>query len=310
MLRYTAVRLVSVIPVFLGATLLIYLITWALPGDPFAGKCGEQPCPPAYVAAMRESLGMDDPLIVQYLRYLGGFVTGDLGRTMAGVPIGETIARTIPVTLQLAGIATVFQVVLGVGVGTIAAIRRNGVLDHISLGLSLVAIALPAFAIAFFLQYALALGWQIFPATAGPSPNLYALILPGFALAAVSIAFVLRLTRSTLTEVLDSSYVRTLTAKGLPRWRVVGVHGLKNAAVPIITFIGVDAGTLIGGSVVIEGIFNINGLGGLVFRSIQLREGVIVTTVITLLVLAFLLLNLVVDLVSAAIDPRIRLASR
>jgi len=304
--RYAVRRLLQFIPVVLGTTFLIFALVWFLPGDPFVGKCGERGCPPAYVAEMTEKYNLDDNVVVAYLKYLGQLLTGDLGQTFSGDSVAAELARTFPVTLKLALVAIAFEVIIGVAAGVLAAVRRGGFWDNLVLISTLVAVAVPVFVIAFVAQYFLAirLGW--FSPTVQAGAPLAQLILPGLVLASLSLAFVARLTRASLVENLRSDYVRTAVAKGVPPAQVVSRHALRNSLIPVLTFIGADFGALLGGAIVVEGIFNIDGFGGLVYTSIQRREGMTVTALVTVMVLIFLLVNLFVDLLYGLIDPRIR----
>ena len=304
--RYVLRRLLQMIPVMIGTTFLIYWMVWALPGNPFAGKCGQRPCTDAYIQAQTEKFNLDDPLIVQYLKYLGNLLQGDLGETFAGQDVSELVALAYPTTLKLALVALTFEAVVGLGAGILAGLRRGGIFDNTVLISTLIVISLPVFVIGFILQYTLGIKWGIFPVTVSSEAPFSDLILPGLVLASGSLAYVARLMRSSLAENIRADYVRTANAKGLSRKRVVGVHTVRNSLIPVITFIGADFGALMGGAIITEGIFNINGVGGLVYRSILLREGATVVAVVTLLVLVFLVMNLLVDLLYAVLDPRIR----
>ena len=304
--RYTIRRLLQMIPVIIGTTFLIYAMVWALPGDPFAGKCGDRPCPPSYVAEMRAKFNLDDPLPVQYGKYLGNLVQGNFGESFSGRSVLDEITQAFPVTFQLAVLAIIFEIVIGIGAGVLAALRRGKFLDNLVLISTLIVISIPVFVIGYLMQYVfgLKLGW--FPPTVGADPTVYELILPAFVLASLSLAYVARLMLGNLTENLRADYVRTATAKGLSRRRVIGRHAVRNSLIPVVTFIGADFGALLGGAIVTEGIFNIRGIGGLLYLSIRTREGATVVGVVTVLVLVFLLVNLLVDILYGAIDPRIR----
>lgn len=304
--RYTVRRLLQILPVLLGTTFLIYWMVWALPGNPFAGRCGQRPCTQAYIDAQTAKFNLDDPLIFQYIKYLGNLLHGDLGQTFAGQDVSELVRIAYPTTVKLALVAISIEIVVGIGAGVLAGLRRGGYFDNFVLVSTLFVIALPVFVIGFILQYTFGIRWGIFPVTVSSGAPFSDLILPGLVLGTLSLAYVTRLMRSSLAENIRADYVRTAVAKGLPRRRVVGVHALRNSLIPVITFIGADLGALMGGAIITEGIFNINGVGGLVFRSIRAREGATVIAVVTLLVLVFLLMNLLVDLLYAVLDPRIR----
>ncbi len=293
------------VPVVLGATFLIFAMVYALPGDPLAGKCGERPCSAAYVAKETERLHLDDPMPVQYLYYLKGLFQGDFGTTASGDDVLSEIQRTYPVTLKLGIIAILFVAIVGVGAGIIAGVKRNGLFDRGSLAGTLFLISLPIFVIGTTMQYLFGIKFGWFPVTASDG-SWGQLIMPGMAVGSLSLAYATRITRTSMVENLRADYVRTARAKGMPESRVIGVHTLRNSMIPIITFLGTEFGGLLGGAIVTEGIFNIPGIGGLVIRGITLREGALVVGVATFLILIFLLVSLLVDLLYAVLDPRIR----
>jgi oligopeptide transport system permease protein len=304
--RYAIRRLLQMIPVIIGTTLLIFLMVWALPGNPFAGRCGDRPCPEAYVAAMTDKFNLNEPWYVQYGLYMQNLVTGDFGETFNGRQVIDELARTYPTTAKLAALAILFEIVIGIGAGIMAGLRRGGFIDNLVLLSTLLVISIPIFVIGYLGQLVIGvqLGW--FPVTVSSEATVYELLLPAMVLAAGSLAYVARVMRTNLVENLRSDYVRTAVAKGMTRRRVVGIHTVRNSLIPVITLIGADFGALLGGAIVTEGIFNIQGVGGLIFQNIRLREGAMVTGAVTVLVLIFLLVNLLVDLLYAALDPRIR----
>lgn len=304
--RYVLRRLLQLIPVFIGTTFIIYALVWAVPGDPFAGKCGERACPPSYVAEMTARYNLDDPLIVQYFKYLGQLFTGNFGETYAGVQISDLIANAYPTTVRLAIVALLIEAVIGVLAGIVTGLRGKGFLDSLVLISTLFLISLPVFVTGFLLKVWLGteLGW--IKTSVGSDPSIGELLVPGFVLGSLSMAYVARLTRTSLMENKRADYVRTATAKGLKPNRVVGVHLLRNSLIPVITFLGTDLGALMGGAIVTEGVFNIRGIGGLVYKAILTKEGMTVTGIVTLLVLVYLLMNLLVDVLYAVLDPRIR----
>ncbi|MGW3467438.1 ABC transporter permease [Saccharopolyspora sp. NPDC000995] len=304
--RYMLRRLLQLIPVFIGTTLIIYLLVWAIPGDPFAGKCGDRGCPPAYIAEMHEKYNLDDPLIVQYFKYLGKLLTGDFGETYAGIQISTLIQNAYPTTIKLAVVALVIEGVIGLAAGILTGLRGRGFLDNLVLVSTLFLISLPVFVTGFVLQITLGSELGIIKPTVSANPSIGELIVPGFVLGSLSMAYVARLTRTAMMENRHADFVRTAVAKGLEPKRVVGVHLLRNSLIPVITFLGTDLGTLMGGAIVTEGVFNIHGIGGLVFKSILTKEGATVTGIVTLLVLVYLLMNLLVDILYAVLDPRIR----
>ncbi|MCD5352279.1 ABC transporter permease [Kineosporia mesophila] len=294
------------IPVLLGTTFLIYTMAWAIPGDPFASRCGQRPCSDAFVAAETERLHLDKPLPVQYAYFLGNMAKGDFGTTSNGQTVLEATEKAFPITVKLTVVAITFELVLGIGIGILAALRRGGYLDGFFLFTSLVAISFPSFVIGFVLQYLLGVKLGLFSVTVGSGAPWGDLILPGFVLASLSLAYVLRLTRASLLETLQADHVRTAIAKGLPRGMVLRKHVVRNSLIPVLTYIGADVGALLGGAIVTEGVFNIQGIGGLLYHAMRIRENATVVSVTTLVVLIILLVNLLVDLLYARLDPRIR----
>lgn len=303
---YVLRRLLQMIPVVLGATFLIFTMVFALPGDPLAGKCGERPCPPAYAAEFRERYNLNDPLPVQYVKYMGNLAQGDLGETFQGIKVSDQLQQRYPVTAQLALMAIAFEAVIGIVAGVLTGVRRGGFLDNLVLVSTLVVISIPVFVIGSLAQYFLGVraGW--FPVTVTSSdPSFYELLLPAIVLGSLSVAYVSRLTRTSLVENLRADYVRTAVAKGLTRRRAIGLHALRNSLIPVVTFIGFDFGALLGGAIVTERIFNIPGVGGYIFQSIRRRDGVSVVGAVTVLVIVYLFVNLLVDLLYGLLDPRI-----
>ncbi|GAB1812910.1 ABC transporter permease [Mycobacterium sp. MUNTM1] len=303
---YIARRIAVMVPVFLGATLLIYGMVFLLPGDPLAAIAGDRPLTPAVAAALRARYHLDDPFIVQYLRYLGGVVHGDLGRAYSGLPVSAVLAHAFPVTIRLAVIALVVEAVLGVGFGVISGLRQGGLFDATVLIAGLIIIAIPIFVLGFLAQFLFGVKLGIAPVTVGERATFARLLLPGIVLGSVSFAYIVRLTRSAVAANAHADYVRTATAKGLSRPRVVTVHILRNSLIPVVTFLGADLGALMGGAIVTEGIFNIHGVGGVLYQAVTRQEAPTVVSIVTVLVLIYLVTNLVVDLLYAALDPRIR----
>ncbi|WP_433387661.1 ABC transporter permease [Micromonospora sp. KLBMP9576] len=304
--RYLLRRLLQLIPVFIGTTFLIYWLVWSVPGDPFAGKCGERPCPDSYVAMMTEKFKLDQSVWVQYASYMQNLFQGDFGQTFGGREIGDIIATAYPNTLKLALVALAFEAVIGLTAGVLSGLRRNGFLDNLVLVSTLFLIALPIFVIGFVLQWVLGVQWGIIKPTVSSEMRLSELIVPGLVLGSGSMAYIARVARTSIAENRRADYVRTAIAKGLPMRRVVGVHLLRNSLIPVVTLLGTDLGALMGGAIVTEGIFQINGIGRQVFRAIITKESATVVSIVVVLVLVYLLMNLLVDLLYAALDPRIR----
>jgi oligopeptide transport system permease protein len=306
MVMFTLRRILQLIPVFLGATLLVYFLVFATPGDPIAALSGGKPMAPAVEAALRAQYNLDQPFWVQYGLYLKNLLTLNLGQTFSGQEVSAVIARAYPVTARLAILALAFEAIFGVLFGVIAGLRKGKLFDSTVLVASLVVIAVPVFVLGFVLQLVVGvqLGW-VRPTVSGSAP-WNQLILPAVVLGLVSLAYVLRLTRASISENMNADYVRTATAKGLSRRRVVLVHILRNSLIPVVTFLGADLGALMGGAIVTEGIFNVPGVGNLLYKAVLNGETPTVVAVVGILVIVFVVANLVVDLLYAWLDPRIR----
>ncbi|WP_333618340.1 ABC transporter permease [Dietzia sp.] len=308
MIWYLLRRVLQMIPVFFGATFLIYAMVFLIPGDPVAALAGDKPLSDAVANTIREQYHLDKPFLVQYLLYLQGIFTGDFGQTFSHRDVLEVISEALPVTFKLAIMALIVETVFGIGFGVIAGMRKGGFFDATVLVVSLVIIAVPIFVIGFVSQFLLGVKWGVAPISVGSDASIQNLMLPAFVLGLVSFAYVLRLTRTSVAENLRADHVRTAYAKGLGKRRVITVHVLRNSLIPVVTFIGADLASLMGGAIVTEGIFNINGIGGLVFKSVQISEAPTVVSVVTILVIIYMVTTLLIDLLYAALDPRIRYA--
>lgn len=308
MAGYIVRRVLQAIPVLLGTTFLIYFMVFAMPGDPIIALFGEKTPPPAVVEQLRERYHLDQPFIVQYLLFLGGIFRGDLGVSFSGQPVSEILASTFPVTLQLAILAVFFEMVAGISVGLMSGLRKGGIFDASALVVSLILISVPIFVVAFVAQYVfgIQLGW--FRTTVGVGAPIQDLILPAIVLATISFAQISRLTRASVIETDTQDFVRTAASKGLSRTRIVPVHILRNSLIPVVTFLAVDFGTLMVGATVTEGIFNVPGVGRTLYQAIIRGEGPTVVAFVTVMVLIYLVVNLLVDLLYAVLDPRIRYA--
>lgn len=302
---YVARRIAIMVPTFLGTTLLIYGMVFLLPGDPVAAISGDRPLSPAAAAQLRSQYHLDDPFVLQYLRYLGGVLHGDLGRFYSGLPVSAVLAQAFPVTLRLTLIALAVEAVLGIGCGVLAGLRPGQFFDSGVSIISLAIIAIPIFVLGFLAQFIFGIRLGIAPVTVGYQATFTRLLLPGIVLGATSFAYVMRLTRSAVAANAHADYVRTATATGSPRSRIVLIHILRNSLIPVVTFLGADLGALMGGAIVTEGIFNIHGVGGVLYQAIARHEAATVVSIVTVLVLIYLVINLAVDLLYAALDPRI-----
>ena len=303
--RYVARRLLLTIPVLIGASFLIFAMVYALPGDPIRALGGDRPLSAAVQAQLREEFNLNDPLVVQYLKYVGGLFQGDLGTDFRGRPVLDTISQRLPVTLRLTVVAIVFEVVIGIVAGVVAGIRRGGYFDSLVLVTTTLVVSIPILVLAFVSQYVfgLQLGW--FPIS-GISEGWYSYLLPGLVLASGSLAYLARLTRTSIAENMRADYVRTARAKGLTPRTVIVKHTLRNSLIPVVTYIGADIGALLGGAIVTESVFNIPGIGRSVFDAVRAQEGAVVVGIVTLMVFFFIFFNLVVDVLYAVLDPRIR----
>lgn len=307
MLKVLLRRLIELVVVFFSVTFLIYAAVFALPGDPVAALGGEQQSlSPRVVAQIRAKYNLDAPLWEQYRLYIGNLVTGDLGIDFNGRSVADRLAARWPVTIRLALTAWVIQIVLGVGLGLIAGLRNNSLLDRGILVSTVLITSIPIFvmAVAAQLIFGVRLQWAPIAGIGEGWPAAY--LLPALVLALYSLAAVARLMRGSVVDTMQSDFVRTLWAKGLSRRRVIGVHVLRNASIPVITYLAVDVGFLLGGAIVIEGIFNLPGVGQLLFQSIKVHEGPTVVGIATALILIFLASSVAVDLLNSLLDPRIR----
>ncbi|WP_329379631.1 ABC transporter permease [Streptomyces sp. NBC_01351] len=305
--RYVIRRLLQMIPVFIGSTFLIFFMVYAL-GDPVAALFGDKAPDPATAARIRKDLYLDQPLWKQYLHYMGQIFQGDFGTAFNGQPVTELMASAFPVTLRLTIVAIFFEIVIGITLGVVSGLRRGKAVDTSVLVMTLVVISVPTFVTGYLLQFVFGVKWGWVRPTVSPDAPFSELILPGIVLALVSLAYVTRLTRTSIAENVKADYVRTAVAKGLPRRRVITRHLLRNSLIPVVTFIGTDIGALMGGAIVTERIFNIHGVGYQLYQGILRNNSPTVVGFVTILVIVFLLANLLVDLLYAVLDPRIRYA--
>jgi oligopeptide transport system permease protein len=303
--RYIARRVLQFIPVFFGATFLIYALVFAIPGDPVRALFGDRPVSESTLTALRAEYNLNDPLPVQYGKYIAGLAQGDFGKDFRGREVSDIMKERVPRTAQLAVGAFVFEVILGLAAGILAGLRKSGFWDNLVLVSTTAVISIPVFVLGFVAQIVVGveLGWLPVAYRAGDWTSL---IMPSIVLGSVSLAYIARLTRTSLVENLRSDYVRTATSKGLSRRRVVGVHAMRNSMIPVVTFLGIDLGALMGGAILTETIFNIPGIGRQIYLSVLNQEGTVVVGLVTFLVLIFMISNLLVDVLYAVLDPRIR----
>ena len=314
MKRYLARRLLLLVPVLAGVSVIIFMVLHLSPGDPVEIMLGSQATQEDRVR-LRADLGLDQPLPVQYVRWLGHVVRGDLGRSlwMKRPVLGEVLLR-FKATLILAGSALLLSTTIGLALGVASATRPNSLVDRLSATASLFGASMPSFwlGIVLMVVFALQLGWlpasgMYAPYGGGGLRDLLAhLILPAVTLAAASVTIIARLTRATMLETLGQDYVRTARAKGLGERKVVWRHALKNALIPIVTVVGVQAGYLLGGAVLTETVFAWPGVGTLVVQGILARDMPLVQGGVLVIALSFVLVNLLVDTLYAWLDPRIK----
>ena len=330
--RYVVRRLIQFIPVILGTLFLLHVLstlTIQIVGDPVRALFGPNAPPQAVIEELQARYNLDDPCLEQtgnpcvglFVDRVGQYATGDFGVNFRGRPVMEMFLERFPVTARLTVIALVFEIVVGITAGVLAGLKKDKFIDNLVRVTTVVLIAFPVFVFGSLslLFVGLKVGLPLrnsdwAPEWLGQMLNVgydrdypwLSLVLPGIVLGAFSLAAIARLTRTSLIENLRSDYVRTARAKGLATRRIVGIHTLRNSLIPVITYIGIDIGFLLGGSLVTEGIFNIPGVGQLVFLAIQANDSPVIIGVVTILTVVFLVSNLVVDILYAALDPRIR----
>jgi peptide/nickel transport system permease protein/oligopeptide transport system permease protein len=310
MFRFLVRRVLQMIVAFFGTTLIVYALTFAAQNDPVQALAGEKPVSAAERAYLTQKFHLDKTGIggffYRYWDYISHLLRGDLGQNLNGRPISAILRPAWAYTIRMALIAVVFVIILGVGAGVISGIKKGGWFDRTSFILSLLLIGIPVLALALLLQYFVGykLGW--FPPAYTDEQPFVSMILPAFVLGALSLATALRLSSTSVRENLNADYVRTATSKGLSRSRVISAHVLRNSLIPIVTFIGVEIGNLMGGAIITEQIFNVPGVGYNLALSIRQEDGPTVVGIVSVLVVIFLVCNLIVDLLYAVLDPRIR----
>ncbi len=334
MARYIARRLLNLIPVLLGITLLVFVFLHLIPGDPAVVMAGER-ATPDQVAALREQLGLNKPLPLQYLVFLGNLLRFNFGTSIiTGVPIAEEIRIRWPATFELSVAAMLVAVILGIPAGVLAAVRKNSAVDNLTMSGSLLGVSLPVYWLGLLLVYLFAVNLHWLPPSGRLSIDagfnfksitgfyvldallqgnfrvlkdvLAHLVLPALTLGTIPLAILARITRSAMLEVLSQDYIRTARAKGLlERW-VIFKHALKNALLPVVTIIGLQFGTLLGGAILTETIFSWPGIGSWIYEGILSRDYPVVQGGVVFVAITFVLINLLVDLSYAFLDPRIQ----
>lgn len=332
MAKYLARRIIESIPVVIGVSILVFMLLHLIPGDPATAMLGER-ATPENVDALRERLGLNKPLYEQYLLWVGRMLRGDLGNTVRGnIPVADEIGARFPATIELSLAALFVATAVGVPLGIISGIKRNSIIDTLTMFGALFGVSIPVFVLGLLLIFLFGVDWGLLPfvgrLTSGVeierrtglhlvdallSGNMSAftdalehLILPTITLATVSLAIIARITRSAMLEVLNQDYIRTARAKGLKGRQVIMSHAFRNALLPIVTIIGLSLGRLLSGAVLTETIFSWPGVGKWLFDSIVARDYPIVQSMTLIIALVFIVVNLAVDLLYAVIDPRIR----
>lgn len=312
MLRITLTRIVGIIPVLLGISIISFLVIRMIPGDVVNSIMGDEFADPAVEEQLRTYFGLDLPLHVQFLNWFGMLLQGDLGVSMrSGQPVVDEILTRLPATALLAVSALVVAIVVSIPLGVISATRRNGVIDAATRVGSLIGLSVPNFWLGILLVYvfAVTLGWLPSQGAGEGKPfpeNLAHLVLPAITLGVTLAATSMRMVRSSMLEVLGQDYIRTARAKGLSERLVVTRHALRNSLIPVITVLGMEAGALLGGTVIIEQVFSWPGLGSLVIRGISQRDYPLVQGTLLFLALFYVLVNFIVDLIYTLLDPRLR----
>jgi peptide/nickel transport system permease protein len=312
MRRYIAGRLLSTIPTLLGVVTLVFVVMRLVPGTIVDQILAHGDASEEVQRSLREFFGLDRPIYVQYLQYLGSLLTGDLGTSWrARFPAVDMILYALPVTLQLALMAALISMIVGMTLGILSAVNENTPLDHVIRIVSLFSLSMPVFwqATMIILVLSLTVRWAplgyVSPFV-DPLQNLSLMILPALALGTSASASVMRMTRSCLLDVLRQDYIRTAQAKGLRERAVVVRHAVKNAMIPVVTILGLQVGSLLGGSVVVESVFGLPGIGLLILNAIGMRDYPIVQGAVIFTAVMFMLTNLLVDVLYGYLDPRIR----
>ncbi len=313
MVNYVLYRILSTIPVMGVVALFVFVLLRVAPGDPAAVIAGDY-ATAEDVQRIREQLGLSDPIVVQFFRWLGGILQGDLGTSIfSNKPVAVLIGQRLEPTLFLSLTTIVFSVLIAVPLGTIAAYRSGGFIDRIVMLFSVGGFSVPVFVLGYILIYVFSLSLNVFPVqgykspfTDGPLQFLRHIALPSVTLSVIFIALISRMTRASVMDVLEEDYIRTARAKGQSEVRILLRHALRNAAVPIVTIIGIGIALLIGGVVVTESVYNIPGLGRLVLDAVLARDYPIIQGLMLFFSFVYIFINLVIDLCYTLLDPRIR----
>lgn len=306
MLIYIARRLLAGIPVLIGVSLITFILMHIVPGDPVTAAMDKR-ADAATIARLRKEMGLDRPLVIQYFEFVGRAAIGDLGESFRSRrPVGETIIEALPMTARVAGSAMLVALLIGIPFGTVAALRKNSVIDYMATVTTLSFISAPVFWVALLAQlfFGLQLRWLPISGYQGP---IY-LVMPALVLGTRYAASIARYTRASMLEVLNQDYVRTARAKGVGERFVVWKHALKNALVPLLTVIGMEIGGLMTGSILTESVFALPGVGRITIQAIQYRDFPMIEGTVLFTAVVFVVANLLVDISYSLVDPRIRMA--
>lgn len=316
MFGYIISRLLQAIPILILVSLIAFGIIYLIPGDA-AVVIGGPSATPEELAQIRQNLGLDQPLHIQILTFYAHLFQGDLGRSLTlGIPVVDALLARSPITIGIAIYSLVLTILIGLGTGMLAALNHNRWIDQAATLFALLGVSLPNFwlALVMIVLFSVHLGWLptggYVPFTTDPIGWLRSATLPAVALALMQAGLLTRITRSTMLEVLNQDYIRTARAKGLPEWVVVGRHALANVMMPIVTMIGLVLSVLLSGSIVIETIFGVPGIGSLLGSAISNRDYPMIQGGLLFVTTALLLLNIVIDLLYTSLDPRIRVRGR
>lgn len=312
MTSYILRRLLQAIPTLLVASVLIWLIVYALPGDPAVAVAGDN-APPEAVEYERQRMGLDQPLLTQYFTWIGNALQGDFGQSyITGEEVGAAIGRRLLPTVQLAVVSFFFALLLSMPIAFFGALAPRSFFGRLTSAQSVLSLSVPTFWVGILLILFFGVQWGLLPAVSdfvpfweAPADALRYLLLPGLTLGIFMSGILGRFLRQSLTETLNRDYVRTARAKGLREWFVIGRHALRNALLPFITVFGLQLGTFIGGTVVTESVFNYPGLGRMLLQAIEQRDYSLIQGATLLIIVAVTLVNLIVDITYAYLDPRI-----
>lgn len=314
MTRYLIIRAVGVIPTLIGISILVFGITYLIPGDPALIMAGSE-ATPEVVANLRQQWGLDQPVYIRYLSWLGNMVRGNLGDSyFSRQTVTQLVGNALPVTLELAILSLLVAVLIAIPTGIVSAVKAGSWFDLGAAALAFIGLSIPSFWLGIMLIYVFAVYLQQLPAggftplSAGLWPNLQSMILPSIALGTFASTQLMRYLRASLLDVLHADYIRTSRAKGLRERSVLLRHAVRNALIPFTTVLGVQMGYLLGGTVIAESVFALPGIGRLVLTAVLNRDYQVATGIIFLIATAFVLINLVVDMIYPILDPRVRLA--